>query len=281
MKKLNLILPWLLLTLALVSCQRSNDPMGESPTSPLAPAGIAPLGDPGELRSTDATIHRPIEDFLAAQVPAAGPAWPWGDVTGWSGYPPGWSNPLNWPYYYPNWIYVDWAKLAYAYFLPVQDLGTVISGEVTEQSLSGGGRRVHVTLHGVNCWTIGVINDQSLPTTTIWPITIGSNPWNGPTENPLLSTCDMNMQWTDDLSVGSDLPNFYSAWWEVPGMYLKQWTFDSNSGIGPLTSQPAYATWGLTPWESGTPGCAMVHQVALKYGGVWPIEIGDVSPLDD
>lgn len=93
------------------------------------------------------------------------------------------------------------------------------------------------------------------------------------------SNCEMQMKWTDENPPGSDLPNFYSLevpWWSI--LTLEHWNFDSNSEVGPLTNQPAYDPWGLTPWETGDPGRAMIHQVVVS-SGAWPIEICDVGPV--
>jgi len=237
-------------------------------------------------------IHRPIEDFLEAQETSSQIVWPFGDIPGWSGYPPGWSNPLGWPYYYPYWVYVDWTALAYKWLkgepLPVPpspyniDLGTVITGDVMERSLNNGGRRVQVTLQGVNCWTIALICDFGLGVVR-WPLVLGYEPEHiyGPGETPLLSECNMVLKWTDNEELNGPLPNVtFEFWGQNPEINVEQWTFDSNSGIGPLTNQPAYAQWELTPWETGTPGKSMIHEVVVG-SGAWPIEICDVGPVEN
>jgi|GEM_PF-2796980 hypothetical protein len=286
MKRVALIVSWVsLLALLLVSCE-SYQPPGVENASPVGPTSEGNLipEEPGAPQTTDAIIHRPITDFLEAQETESHIVWPFGDIAGFSGHPPGWSNPMGWPYYYPYWVYVDWCNLVDPWLYEEQgiDLGTVISGDITEQSLPGGGRRVHITLQGTNCWTIANVCDYSLGPVR-WPIVLGYAPEHifQPGETPLVSGCNMLFKWTDDYDLYGPLPVMLEVFNGIfpPNFYIESLTLNSNSGTGPLTNQPAYEEWGLTPWETGMVGSVEVHQLAIKGGSVWPNEICDVGPM--
>jgi len=129
--------------LLLVSCQNSNTPTGVILSQQFS--GVAPSGDPETLQGQ--TIQRPISDFLSFQG-TQNNHMPYGNEAGFG------ENPDQTPS--PNVGWFDWLGLANAYFVANggTDLQTQVSGNVTEQSITGG-RRVHVTIHTVNAMAFG------------------------------------------------------------------------------------------------------------------------------
>lgn len=257
------------LALALTSCENSG--------LPTAPADSRESNSPLDAR----TLQRPISDFIDAQ--GVTNYWqPYGDEIAWA------ENPNADPEPDAGWF--DWLGFANEYFVANggPDLGTVISGNVTEKAIAGG-RRVHVTLNGTNVMAWAFHDWVGNPNGwTDGPLCIGAyeqDVMDGAT--PAIGNCHFTWVFTDTFEPGSPLPDLVytfnvGPWQDPPDIWpymdwASQLTFNGTA-FGPLHE--------ACGWEEGTPGSMHVSQVAHlsspshnpNFDG-WPCERVDFGPV--
>lgn len=101
--------------------------------------------------------QRPLSDFLSTQGSMSIYIPPVPDYWGWTAPPPGVKTPAS-SYVGGNSASCDYAGLANAWLIANggPDLGTSVSGKVTERSLSDGRILVHVQLHTTDALVFGM-----------------------------------------------------------------------------------------------------------------------------
>jgi len=232
-----------LMTVFLLSCQESDTITGS---------------DSGEA-TISRVLQRPISDFIDAQGTTN--IWqPYGDEIAWSEN----ANQFD----TPNAGWFDWLGFANEYFVANggPDLGTVITGNVTERPIPGG-RSVHVTLHGENvmAWAFDNWLDPDYPNP--WadkPLAIGAREdavFAGAT--PALGECNFLWAFTDTNPVGSALPDLVYTFnvgpWQDPPDY---WPYMDWATQLHFDGSATGALHEASGWPEGTPGEMHISQVA-------------------
>jgi hypothetical protein len=199
--------------------------------------------------------HRPIEDFLEAQ-----------------GTHPGYGIFLTWANedisYYAS---VDYAGLDYEWILTRSDgkidIGTEMSGTITEKPLADGRTVVHVVLHTSNALTW--VQSYAYP----YPIVFGSIPaWiTDRGAEPALADCVLDMKYITNAKPSESMSDLMQIIFEPEnGQEILQARFTAmakghlNSGFGV---------------EQGTAGIIQITQKApLNAPGLW--KSGTQLPVD-
>ena len=204
-------------------------------------------------------IQRRLSDFLSTQGSTNIFIPPVPDYLGWLAPPPG-VKTVKTPapsYVGGNSASCDYAGLANEWLIENghADLGTAISGSVTEQTLSDGRILVHVELHTINALTFGMrVTAPEFGNFATDPLIFGARAQDvlaGAT--PGIGQCHASFVWEQD---PGDLLDFeYSIFNGGPGFRLVDYSFHAMA-TGPLT-----AAAGLGP--AGTPGTLRVSQACF------------------
>jgi hypothetical protein len=243
--------------------------------SPLALGGVflllavAFLVSPPTAMGAAPMSTRPISDFIDAQGTTNGFIPPIPDFIGWG------DNPFQ------QFASVDYTGLAAAWLHASggPDVGTTVSGTVTERKLSDGRVMVTVVLH--TTWAITWVwgGEGDLAT---GPLQFGyraNEILANPAVTPALSSAELKVQFTNT-GPGAPLPDLVAAFIlgnALPGQELRSLMFRSN-GTGAI-----HAIFGV---PEGTPGQLIVtqtgifmpHSQAPTYDG-FPAERVDLHPL--
>jgi len=212
---------------------------------------------------------RPISDFISAQGTTNGFIPPIPDFIGWG------DNPFH------QFASVDYTGLAAAWLHASggPDVGTTVSGTVTERKLSDGRVMVTVVVHTKQAITWVWGGDGDLAT---GPLQFGARANEilaNPSITPALSNSEFKVQFTNT-GPGAPLPDLVNAFIlgnALPGQELRSLMFRS-SGTGAI-----HAIFGVL---EGTPGQLIVtqtgvlmpHSQAPTYDG-FPVERVDLHPL--
>ncbi|HET9952014.1 MAG TPA: hypothetical protein VFS09_09495 [Candidatus Eisenbacteria bacterium] len=225
---------------------------------PITAMGAAPMST------------RPISDFISAQGTTNGFIPPIPDFIGWG------DNPFH------QFASVDYTGLAAAWLRASggPDVGTTVSGTVTERKLSDGRVMVTVVLRTTRAitWVWGGEGDLATG-----PLQFGyraNEILADPTVTPALSNSEMKAQFTNT-GPGAPLPDLVAAFilgGALPGQELRSLMFRS-SGTGAI-----HEIFGV---PEGTPGQLIVtqtgifmpHSQAPTYDG-FPAERVDLHPLE-
>ena len=227
------------------------------------------LGGAATARASLPVRQRPLSDFLSTQGTTNIFIPPVPDFIGWGDNPP------------HQFASVDYAGLAAAWLLTNggPNLGTQVSGNVTDRPLSDGRSLVSVVLHttNANSWVVNNPGDFAND-----PLQFGYRAQDilaNSALSPALSSCTFSVSFKNT-APGAPLPDLVNAFIlgnAAPGQELRTLAFRSE-GDGPL-----HAAFGVA---EGTPGHLTVSQTGLLMTGfhgatndAFPVERVDLHPL--
>jgi hypothetical protein len=198
--------------------------------------------------------QRPIADFLDAQGTTNDFIFPIPDFVGWASNPP---DPTT------RFASVDYAGLANAYLVGegYPDLGTTMSGKVTEQALKDGRAEVSVVLHTKNAlsWALTLTNFDVAND----PLSFGYRPGelldpNNVGLSPALGDSQFSVVF-NNTAPGAPLPDLITAFilgGAEPGQELLKLSFRASASG--LLREPS-------EYPEGTPGHLTIVQTGLVY----------------
>ena len=159
-------------------------------------ANIQKASDPGN------TVHRPLSDFLSAQGSTNIFIPPLPDFIGWTNNDP-----------QTLFSSVDYAGVVASYLTSHggPDLGTTITGAVSERPLADGRADVQVELHVKNAltWVVGIPTPDVATAPLLYGLR-GTDLLADPSLTPSLSICDMRVDFTNP-APGAAMPDLVRA----------------------------------------------------------------------
>lgn len=189
-----------LATTALLACGADGSDKQRSATE---------LATGSQTAATVTGNQRPLSDWLAGQGTTSVFFPPAPDILGWG-------NGDDHPIQPPRFALVDYAGVLAAYLRNHGiNLGTSVSGTVTEEPLADGTARVHVDVHTTNAFTWVTDDSTSFPGPTLLGNSVADVLAGAA---PVLGTCELEVVFINPAGPGAPLPNLVLAIGNLPGL---------------------------------------------------------------
>jgi hypothetical protein len=202
------------------------------------------------------TRQRPLSDFLSTQGSNNQFIPPVPDYLGWTAPAPGVKTPAS-SYVGGNSASCDYAGLANAWLVSEggPDLGTTVSGSVTERTLDDGNVLVKVQLHTKNALVFGMrIEFPDFGDFFTDPLIFGARAQDVLTGAvPGIGECHASFAWKQPPGALVD----FTYWWAQPAPFELVSISFRASATGPLTELAGYG-------PTGTPGRLLISETGFN-----------------